>query len=170
MTGWPIFKLTVLPEDALDASIRGSTHVERLKNGVPVDLLGGRYAAADRLMVVSAHRGDLVQFGTGLNLPICLDPKTNEVVSVAADGLSTSLVNSSFERFTETVSAVTSRFPFYGLDSSDDDVEAATRNVADMIRRIDESAMVPDRFWSTLVDDIGMGDFVTEWIVAGRVY
>jgi hypothetical protein len=35
-----------------------------------------------------------------------------------------------------------------------------------IVRSVEVEAMQPDRFWSTLVDDILMGDFATEFVVA----
>jgi hypothetical protein len=35
----------------------------------------------------------------------------------------------------------------------------ASEDLADLIRAIDAEAVVPDRFWSTFLDDVTIGDF-----------
>jgi hypothetical protein len=68
-------------------------------------------------------------------------------------------VSSSLEQFAATVEVVAARFPFY--DDQDDDQGAirASEDLADLIRAIDAEAVVPDRFWSTFLDDVTIGDF-----------
>jgi hypothetical protein len=42
------------------------------------------------------------------------------------------------------------------------EIHAVARDLADLIRGIDPEAMADDRFWSTFVDDVEMGDFATQ--------
>ena len=71
-------------------------------------------------------------------------------------------VNSSIAAFTATVRAVLERFPYYDEDAEFDGIHAVARDLADLIRGIDPEAMADDRFWSTFVDDVEMGDFATQ--------
>jgi hypothetical protein len=54
------------------------------------------------------------------------------------------------------------RFPYYDEDAEFDEIDAVARDLADLIRGIDPEAMADDRFWSTFVDDVEMGDFATQ--------
>lgn len=83
-------------------------------------------------------------------------------------GTEDEFVSSSLEKFTETVKAVTARFPFYSVEdlSVDGVVDGAVKDVMDAIRSVDERALEHDEFWQALVDDIRMGDFATEWTLS----
>jgi hypothetical protein len=63
---------------------------------------------------------------------------------------------------------VTARFPFYSEKEVlvEEVVDRAVKDVMDAIRSADERALEQDGFWTTLVDDIQMGDFATEWTVS----
>jgi hypothetical protein len=87
-------------------------------------------------------------------------PRRDRCVEIPRHGVL--FVNSSIAAFTETVRVVLERFPYYDEDAELDEVHAAARDLADLIRRIDPKAMRVDRFWSTLVDDVEMGDFATQ--------
>ena len=60
------------------------------------------------------------------------------------------------------------RFPFYAVNDLDsaEVIDKAVKEVTDAIRSVEESAFARDGFWATLVDDIQMGDYATEWIVS----
>jgi hypothetical protein len=97
---------------------------------------------------------------------MCTDVATGSIVILQAG---VGFVSSSLEKFIETVKAVTARFPFYSVkDLSVDDgvVDGAVKDVMDAIRSVDERALEEDGFWTSLVDDIQMGDFATEWTVS----
>ena len=74
-------------------------------------------------------------------------------------------VNSSVGQFTETVRAVMDRFPYYDRGSAWGDWEAAGNDLMRLIEAVDPEAAIPDRFWSTFVDDVKMGDFDTRSVV-----
>lgn len=130
--------------------------------GVPESFIG-RFQSAERLSYCVdryAPRG-LVRFGTGLNYErLCLDPKTGRVVSVPATEGETRLVNSSLERFTSIVESMLELVPFYVEDAESGEVERAQAACLNIVRRIDPPAAAPDLFWTTFVDDVGVGDFV----------
>ena len=43
-------------------------------------------------------------------------------------------------------------------------IDQAVKDVTDAIRSVEERAFERDGFWATLVDDMQMGVFATEWI------
>jgi len=96
---------------------------------------------------------------------VCMDVATGSIVELAPDW-TTGFVNSSLEKFIETAKAVIARFPFYGENDAEEVTYRAAEEVTDAIRSVEESAFERDGFWATLVADIQMGDFVTEWIVS----
>jgi hypothetical protein len=60
------------------------------------------------------------------------------------------------------VRPVLKRFPCYDEDAEFDEIHAVARELADLIHEIDPEAMADDRFWSTFVDDVEMGDFAAQ--------
>ncbi len=108
------------------------------------------------------EHGGLIQFGQLMHDdPVCVDPTTGQVLEITRQG-TVLFVNSSIAAFTETVRAVVERFPYHDEDAEFDEIHAVARDLADLIRGIDPEAMADDRFWSTFVDDVEMGDFATQ--------
>lgn len=87
---------------------------------------------------------------------------------INARGLPLLFINTSIEKFVLTVKAVIDRFPYYEEDAADEEVEAAAADVRAIIERIDPAAVVPDRYWSTFVDDMEMRDLSTEEVLAAE--
>jgi hypothetical protein len=166
MSEWPSV-IRMHPQIALESSappeVRDAAR-DLSARGVPEELLGGRYRSTDAITYLPCGKRMLLQFGTGLGSPMCLDVSTGEIVTVAPKS-TVQFVNSSLERFVDTAVAVTALFPFYGEAEIESEAEGAGFRVADAIRSVEPRAMDRDLFWSTLVDDITMGDFATEWIV-----
>jgi hypothetical protein len=136
-----------------------------LDNGVPDTLLGGRYRALDQMRVVASSGGPVIQFGSARSGLMCVEPSSGNVVALAHEGGPSVFVNVSVKHFADATFAVTEMFPFYSADDEDenDDILIDVGNtIAEKLRRIDPESMVRDRFWSTLVDDIQMGNFHTE--------
>jgi hypothetical protein len=133
--------------------------------GVPSTFIPGplMYAAEPVLTVVHVEEGKpLVRFASCgvLGDAMCIDPTTGAVWEVLNRSVPRRLfVSSSLSQFADTVDAVAARFPFY--DDPDDDraAERAARDLAVLIEAIDAEAVVPDRFWSTFLDDVTIGDF-----------
>jgi hypothetical protein len=136
--------------------------------GVPGSLIALSYVAEDSLTFLeSPSRGRIICFGrTGLVGMICVDPKTGEVLQVASNDLNSErTVNASLCQFSHSVRAVIGRFPFYGEDDDPDTYETVGSELADMIREIDPNSFIEASFWGAFVDDVGIGDYVTEEII-----
>jgi hypothetical protein len=136
--------------------------------GVPIDFLGtGRYTVAATLAIVDIpSRGRMIRFGEG-TMPsnFCIVPRTGEVVDLSCVP-DHEFVNSSLTQFVRVVKAVTGRFPFYDTSDDLDERNRVGDELAAMIEEIDPPAMEIDLFWSTFVDDIRIGDFPTEDVLA----
>lgn len=187
MERWPRFEIV---RYEAPTGIPNGWDAELLAKGVPKGMME-RYRAAKRLMLVSDTEGrKVVSFGrTMLTHHICLDPQTGQVVVVlrfrrradepyAAFGPA-QLVNSSLDQFMASVRAVIGRFPFDGgsvmrerdqTDAEEDEewrlIEAAVRDMRTLLLDIDPAPLAIDGFWSTFLDDVGIGDFMTPDILS----
>ena len=169
MDKWPSFTLVHLSTELDDSVSEGVRMVanDLTRQGVPKEIFEG-YRAAEAITQVVLNQKRLLRFGrVQLYSSMCMDVATRSIVELAPD-LTTGFVNSSLGQFTETAKAVIARFPFYGENDAEDVTDRAVKEVTDAIRSVDESAFARDGFWATLVDDIRMGDFTTEWIVSQR--
>jgi hypothetical protein len=138
-------------------------------DGVPKGFIGRRYAIAPKLTLLAyKEEKRLLRFGSsGLADSICVDLMTGYVVEVInAAGAPLLFVNTSLEKFTQTVKVVLGRFPYYVEGSTDDEIHAVADELLRMISGIDPEAVVPDRYWSTFIDDVEIGDLSTEAISA----
>lgn len=168
MSKWPNVEL-VYPPDALDETTSQEVRVaaERLiEHGVPKEILNGRYRATETVTELSVGGRNFLRFGSALSAAVCLDVASGSIVTVMAEDSSVRFVNSSLEKFIETAIAVTSRFPYYGEDAPEEMVDQAANDVSEVVRSVEDRALERDGFWSLLVDDIQMGDFVTEWVIS----
>ena len=161
----PAFDVIVFPESEPESTVTGrrpEVWEALFRTGVPRDLFSGRYACVQKPAVLDVPEyGRLIQFGLLVHDdPICVDPTTGQVLEILRKGTAL-FVNSSIAAFTEIVRAVLARFPYYDEDAEFDEIDAVARDLADLIRGIDPEAMADDRFWSTFVDDVEMGDFAT---------
>jgi hypothetical protein len=132
--------------------------------GVPKSFIGRRYTVDSNITPLERERGQpLVRFGSsGLAGAICVDFMNGHVVEVvAARGSEQLFVNASIGQFTQTVKAMIDRFPYYGQEATDDEIDRVAGELLDMIRSIDPEAAVPNRYWSTFADDVQMGDLST---------
>lgn len=139
--------------------------------GVPKSFIGRRYTVnAGLSLLMSKNDEPLVRFGsTGLVGSICVDIATGKVVEVINAGVPSSpmlFVNTSLTQFTQTVKAIIDRFPYYGQEATDDEIDLVASELLDVVRNIDPEAAVPDRYWSTFVDDVQIGDLSTEAVLA----
>ena len=161
----PAFDVIVFRESEPESTVAGrrpEVWEALFRTGVPRDLFSGRYTSAQKPVVLDVpEHGQLIQFGLTMRDPVCVDPTTGQVLEIIRKG-GVLFVNSTLAAFTETVRAVLARFPYYDEDAEFDEIDAAARDLAGLIRGIDPEAMVPDRFWSTFVDDVEMGDFATQ--------
>jgi len=174
MTG-PQYESRVFPgPGALSELLRPWPSVRRalFADGVPKSFFGHRYRADPDVTLLDRPDGRaIVRFGSsGLADAIGIDLATGHVVEqINAPGLPLPFVNTSIGQFTQTVKAVIDRFPYYGQDADDTEMQAAAADLRDIIRRIDPAAIVPDRYWSTLADDAENGDLSTgEVLAAGQ--
>jgi hypothetical protein len=163
-TAAPRFQTVPIDLGDLPPSLRENpTVMELSRSGVPKECFA--YAAADHATVVRKATGtNSVCFGAvGPFLMMCLDPASGEIVSliVARTGAEPHFVNSSLPLFARTVETVIARYPFHAGDASYAAMGEAARDVGEIVRAIDPPAMEPDRYWSTLVEDIALGGFAT---------
>jgi hypothetical protein len=169
MNKWPSFTLVHLPTELDDSVSEGIRRVanDLTRQGVPKEIFEG-YRAAEAITHVVLNQKSLLRFGrVQLYSSMCMDVATGSIVELAPDSTS-GFVNSSLEKFIETAKAVIARFPFYGENDPEEVTDRAVKDVTDAIRSVEERAFERDGFWATLVADIQMGDFVTEWIVSRR--
>jgi hypothetical protein len=170
MSNWPTVEL-VHPPDALDETTSQEVKVAAsrlIEQGVPKEILNGRYSATEIVTEILVGGRSFLRFGGALNAAVCVDVSSGSVVTVMIEDSSVRFVNSSLEKFIETAVAVTSRFPYYGEDAAEAEVERAAGSVSEIVRSVEERALERDGFWAVLVDDIQMGDFATEWVICRR--
>jgi hypothetical protein len=97
---------------------------------------------------------------------MCVDVTTGRVVEIINSPAAKPLfVNTSIEQFTRTVKVLVDRFPYYGQEAPDYEIDQVADELQDLITRIDPEASLPDRYWSTFVDDARIGDLSTEAIL-----
>ena len=167
------FELRVFTEpEALGNLLEKYPSVRRalFLDGVPREFIAPRYAADSSVTLLGHEGGEpLLRFGSGeLSDAIAVDLVTGHVIEIVdPPGDATLFVNTSVEKFTQTVKAVIDQFPYYDTDASDEEIRTASDQVLDAVKKIDPEAAVPDRYWSTFVDDMRNGDLSTEEILAG---
>ncbi len=134
------------------------------ETGIPSGLIGYEYRPLTEAEYISAvpERG-LVAIGTsGLLGRICLDAATGEVVHIPkVEAVMVGHVNLDLKRFTECVSAVIGRFPFYDEDEDDEKFQEAADEIRGIITAIDDTAFVHNGFWHTFCEDVALGDYST---------
>ena len=152
-------------EDAVAAS--PSNHDVLFESGVPQRFIGRRFRVDDEVVMVHSGRGAVLRFGTtGQSAAVGVVMDTGHVVEVLETPDARELfINTSLSTFVETVQRVAERFPFYGTDDQEDEIESASDDVLELVRRIDPAAAEPDRYWSTFVDDMRIGDLTTEAVL-----
>lgn len=136
--------------------------------GVPRCFIGRRYTADTTLTLLPRGGGEpLARFGSsGLADAMCVDVTTGRVVEIINSPAAKPLfVNTSIEQFTRTVKVLVDRFPYYGQEAPDYEIDQVADELQDLITRIDPEASLPDRYWSTFVDDARIGDLSTEAIL-----
>lgn len=169
MNGKPAFVLKVFPRDPL---LPTGTPNELFTVGVPT--MGPKYKRRDTLEVLVHPPGNLVVcFGAQpLDDDIGVELATGRVVWMFSRRLQAGMphlaaippgfVNSDLGTFTSCVRAAIARFPYHGRNAELEERVVIADDLAGELRRIDAEAMVPDRFWSTFIDDLANGDFATE--------
>lgn len=112
------------------------------------------------------HGHPLVRFGsTILEGSMALDPRNGEVVQLVGPSAKRLFVDKSIGAFTVVVREVSRAFPFYPEGAPDREIKAAAERIDEIIRRIDPAAVVPDRYWSTFLDDMLLGDLATDAVL-----
>ncbi|MGH3222726.1 MAG: SUKH-4 family immunity protein [Streptosporangiaceae bacterium] len=136
---------------------------------MPKGFIGRRYAADSSLVLLERPGSEaILRFGSsGLADVIGIDLATGHVVEIINAPHSAPLfVNTSIEQFVRTVRAIINRFPYYDSDADEYEIQTVANELREIIRHIDLEAAVPDRYWSTFVDDVEIGDLSTEAILA----
>lgn len=161
----PFALVTFLPNAQVQALLESRPEdLQTLtSDGIPKSFVTERYRAEPSLSVTTDNVGRrLVKFGsTVLNGSMCLDPHTGEVIQLVGANSSRWFVNSALAAFTTSVREVTKAFPFYPDDATSAEIEAAAQRVSEIIRKVDDQALFPDRYWSTFIDDMRTGDWAT---------
>lgn len=139
------------------------------ETGIPVALVGGRYRA-DPTLTVLRREGDasVVRFGTsGLAQAIGVDLGSANVLGILdVPQQPTILVNTTIDMFTRTVRALFQRFPYYEKGAEWAEIDSVCAELREIVRSIDPEAAAPGCYWPGFVDDVRMGDFNTEDILA----
>jgi hypothetical protein len=138
------------------------------ERGIPETLLGRYQADPDLTVLIRDGRAPVLRFGTsGLSQAIGIDLATEEVVGVAdVPSKLTILVNATADTFTSTVQAMIGRFPYYAKDADYEEIDTVAEELRELIRSIDAKAAVPGCYWPAFVDDVQMGDFNTQDVLA----
>jgi len=137
--------------------------------GIPQSLLGGRYTAYTEPSVLPRDgHPPVVCFGSsGPFVTIGIDTENGNVVYVLdVPEKPVNLVNATAILFTQTVQALIGRFPYHAKDAENQELDAVSAELREIIRSIDPEAAVLGRYWPSFVDDVQMGDFNTEDILA----
>lgn len=146
-------------------AIRHALFVE----GVPRGFIGRRYVADSELTSLETEgHSRVLRFGSsGLADAVGVELNAGHVVEIVNARHPVSVfVNTSIGQFAQTVKAVMGRFPYYDRDSDEDEISSVAHELMETIGFIDPEAVVPDRYWSTFIDDIEIGDLSTEAILA----
>jgi len=167
-----IYKSYVFPErpeiSRLLAGLPSVTHA-LFAEGVPKSFIGRRYTADSELTPLETEGSKrILRFGSsGLADAVVIDLVSGHVLEIVNAPHPVSVfINTSLGQFTRTVRAVISRFPYYDNDSDEDEISGVANELTDIVRSIDPEAVVPDRYWSTFIDDVEIGDLSTEAILA----
>lgn len=96
---------------------------------------------------------------------MCLDITTGEIIQLVGRISKPVFVNSSLSMFSKSVESVSRAFPFYPDGAEEADIESAVQRVSGIISAIDPAALVPDRFWSSMIDDMRIGDWGTDAVL-----
>lgn len=121
------------------------------------------------------HLGEagFVVFGkAGVAVHLCLDAATQAVVQVVCldtDQPTITPVNTNLDLFRACMKAFVERFPFYSLDSVDNDPDVAEAVGAELRELFEGTdSMAGDGFWFELTYDVGMADWATELVFGER--
>lgn len=169
MNGKPVFKLVSFSRVARPEG----TPDELFTVGVPS--MGPGYIRSDSLTVLDHQSaGTIVCFGaTASGDPVGVELASGRVVWTYGSrwdrpdllAHEPGFINSNIGCFTDCVRAAIVRFPYYSRGAELEECEAVSNELAETLRVIDPPAMIIDRFWSTLIDDMKNGDFATEDIL-----
>jgi hypothetical protein len=137
--------------------------------GAPRGFIGRRYLADPTLTLLQVKGiAQILRFGSsGLGDAVGIDFNTGHVLEIikAPDPVSV-FVNTSVRQFTETVKAMIGKFPYYDSVADENKIITVANELGKVVQSIDPEAGIPDRYWSTFIDDVEMGDLSTEAILA----
>jgi SUKH-4 immunity protein len=136
---------------------------------VPHTLVGREYQAMQTAELLKGDgMGSLLAFGVcALDGRMCLDVRSGAVVHVPTVSQSdVNPANSSLDKFLRCVEAVVSRFPFYGIDVDGDETDRIAAELSEELAEIDPETQAFNGFWETFLDDLAMGNYATESVLA----
>lgn len=150
-----------------DSGISAEALHTLFEEGVPEHFIGRMFRLDEEPAMTRSTRGPVLRFGTtGLSAAVGVEVDTGHVVEVLdIPDPPVLFINTSLASFVDTLEAVAQRFPFYDSDDDEDEVGSTSDDVLRIVRRIDPPAAEPDRYWSTFVDDMRIGDLTTEAIL-----
>lgn len=155
---WPHYSLVTIPV------VGGADVLDEIT--VPRELIGGEYRALPQATPVDRDgMRHLIAFGeSGLEGLICLDTHTQAVVQVPCRTQpGVNAVNASLDLFRRCVEAAIRRFPFHSREDEDDDAaERVSTALGAELRALDPTTDELKGFWETFLDDLTMGNYVTE--------
>lgn len=127
-----------------------------LEEGIPEYFFYRDYSADPDLAVVQRlERVPLVRFGSDGAGIMGVDARSGRVLRVYGSRYEKEWpVNETVLKFTETVRALTERFPYYGDDAGYGEIEAAAQELRRIIASIDSEAMAPGSYWAELADEV----------------
>jgi hypothetical protein len=165
-----IFELVRYSSDDMPTElIEGAPEVVRILSeaGAPAFFFSRDYMADPKLeMLEYKNFGKIVKLGTMHGGGwIAVEVSSGRVVGINHHLNAPLFINSSIPQFTQTVQAAMDRFPYYDEDAEPEECLEAGRDLLDLIASIDAEAAVPNRYWSTFVDDVQMGNYDTQGIL-----
>jgi hypothetical protein len=133
---------------------------------VPLESVGYAYWAAEELEPVVIGETRFICFGrTVLSGYVLLDTVTGAVVESHDEFESTSLVNTSLEKFSACIQGVIERFPFYSEGAGESEWESASGDVVRLVGEVDAEAFIEGGYWHEMTSDIMMGEYATEAVL-----
>ena len=165
------FETRLFPESEQVVELLGDLPAVRrslFETGVPAHLFNRYLADLGLSILVPQENVPLVRFGTsGLVQAVGVDVRSGRVLAVLYPELEpTILVNSTIDHFSRTVRALVDRFPYYSRDADWSEIDLACAHLSEAVRSIDEVAGAPGCYWPGFIDDVQMGVFSTEDVLA----
>jgi hypothetical protein len=140
-----------------------------LEEGVPQYFFFRNYAADPALSVIHfAERSPFVRFGADCIGMMGVDSASGHVIHMRGESWErASFVNTTIDKFTETARSLAESFPYGASCIEFDGVEEAANTIREIIRSVDEAAIISGNYWPDFADEIdgqlyGVGE-ILQW-------